>query len=515
MTQAKFVEGPILRHILVMSSTAAVGISALFVVDLLDIFFLSLLGEHELAAAVGYAGSISFFTTSIGIGLSIALGALVSRSIGAKDVVLAKRLLLNSAVVTTLISVLVAAVVTTFIPELVALVGASGHTAELAASYLYILVPSLPFICLAMALGGALRAVGDAKLSMMSTLAGGGVNAVLDPIFIFMFAMGIEGAALASVLARVAVFVIAGRGVVVKHKLLGHFDKAHFVADLKPIFAIAGPAMLTNVATPIGNAFVTRAIADFGDAYVAGWAVLGRLIPVTFGMIFALSGAIGPIVGQNFGAGQFDRVRESLTRAIQFCTVYVLVMSLLLFALKSHLVNVFDMKGDSADLIHFFCSYIAVFFIFSGILFVANASFNNLGKAKYSTLFNVGKATLGTVPFVYFGALWGGVYGVLIGQILGSILFGTLGVWVAYRLVDKVAAQAQFSAMANVGGVNAVPCNVALTEEEEIANCVAENLPSATNPLSSSCVQMAQLTEEQESESVLPITYLEEGKKPN
>lgn len=515
MTQAKFVEGPILRHILVMSSTAAVGISALFVVDLLDIFFLSLLGEHELAAAVGYAGSISFFTTSIGIGLSIALGALVSRSIGAKDVVLAKRLLLNSAVVTTLISVLVAAVVTTFIPELVALVGASGHTAELAASYLYILVPSLPFICLAMALGGALRAVGDAKLSMMSTLAGGGVNAVLDPIFIFMFAMGIEGAALASVLARVAVFVIAGRGVVVKHKLLGHFDKAHFVADLKPIFAIAGPAMLTNVATPIGNAFVTRAIADFGDAYVAGWAVLGRLIPVTFGMIFALSGAIGPIVGQNFGAGQFNRVRESLTRAIQFCTVYVLVMSLLLFVLKSHLVNVFDMKGDSADLIHFFCSYIAVFFIFSGILFVANASFNNLGKAKYSTLFNVGKATLGTVPFVYFGALWGGVYGVLIGQILGSILFGTLGVWVAYRLVDKVAAQAQFSAMANVGGVNAVPCNVALTEEEEIANCVAENLPSATNPLSSSCVQMAQLTEEQESESVLPITYLEEGKKPN
>ncbi|ABN62019.1 MATE family efflux transporter [Shewanella baltica] len=515
MTQAKFVEGPILRHILVMSSTAAVGISALFVVDLLDIFFLSLLGEHELAAAVGYAGSISFFTTSIGIGLSIALGALVSRSIGAKDVVLAKRLLLNSAVVTTLISVLVAAVVTTFIPELVALVGASGHTAELAASYLYILVPSLPFICLAMALGGALRAVGDAKLSMMSTLAGGGVNAVLDPIFIFMFAMGIEGAALASVLARVAVFVIAGRGVVVKHKLLGHFDKAHFVADLKPIFAIAGPAMLTNVATPIGNAFVTRAIADFGDAYVAGWAVLGRLIPVTFGMIFALSGAIGPIVGQNFGAGQFDRVRESLTRAIQFCTVYVLVMSLLLFVLKSHLVNVFDMKGDSADLIHFFCSYIAVFFIFSGILFVANASFNNLGKAKYSTLFNVGKATLGTVPFVYFGALWGGVYGVLIGQILGSILFGTLGVWVAYRLVDKVAVQAQFSAMANVGGVNAVPCNVALTEEEEIANCVAENLPSATNPLSSSCVQMAQLTEEQESESVLPITYLEEGKKPN
>ncbi|MGP1782901.1 MATE family efflux transporter, partial [Shewanella frigidimarina] len=171
-----------------------------------------------------------------------------------------------------------------FIPELLSLVGATGETAKLAESFLNIVVPSLPFICLAMALGSALRAVGDAKLSMVSTLIGGGVNAVFDPIFIFMFAMGIEGAAVASVLARIAVFAVAARGVVVKHNLLGRFNVEHFVEDLKPIFAIAGPAMLTNVATPIANGVVTRAIADFGDGYVAGWAVLGRLIPVSFGM---------------------------------------------------------------------------------------------------------------------------------------------------------------------------------------------------------------------------------------
>ncbi|GGB73347.1 MATE family efflux transporter [Shewanella inventionis] len=449
MTTAKFVEGPILRHILVMSSTAAVGISALFVVDLLDIFFLSLLGEVELAAAAGYASTISFFTTSIGIGLSIALGALVSKAVGAKNIKLAKRLFLNSAIVTLLTSVLVAIVVFSFIPELLALVGATGRTAELAQSYLTILIPSLPFICLAMALGGALRAVGDAKLSMMSTLAGGGVNAVLDPIFIFSLSMGIEGAAAASVLARIAVFVISARGVVVKHKLMGRFSYVEFKQDLGVIFSIAAPAMLTNVATPIGNAVVTRAIADFGDSYVAGWAVLGRLIPVSFGMIFALSGAIGPIVGQNFGANEFERVRLSLTKAVQFCVVYVLAMSLILFLLRDVIVSSFEMKGDAAELIVFFCQYIAVFFIFSGILFIANASFNNLGKAKYSTLFNVGKATIGTIPFVYFGAQWGGVYGVLIGQVIGAIIFGVVGILFAYRLVDSISQQSGVSADAN------------------------------------------------------------------
>ena len=479
MPTAKFTQGSILRHILVMSSTAAVGISALFVVDLLDIFFLSLLGEQELAAAVGYAGTISFFTTSIGIGLSIALGALVSRAIGAKDITSAKRLLMNSAVATLVVSLIVAAAVTLFIPELISLLGASGKTASLAADYLYILVPSMPVICLAMALGTALRAVGDAKLSMMSTLSGGAVNAIFDPIFIFALSMGIEGAAVASVLARFAVLIIAARGVVIKHKLLGQFDIVAFKSDLKPIFAIAGPAMLTNVATPIGNAVVTRAIADFGDGYVAGWAVLGRLIPVSFGMIFALSGAIGPIVGQNYGALEFDRLKESLTRALQFCVVYVVSVSLLLFLLKEPIVSVFDLSGDAADIIRFFCTFIAVSFLFSGALFVANASFNNLGKAKYSSFFNVGKATLGTIPFVYFGAQWWGVQGVLVGQALGSVLFGVLGVIVAYRLVERVRENEAAH----------IPVLSNSDDEEELSM-------TSPNPLSSSCAQMAQMTEE-------------------
>lgn len=487
MTTAKFVEGSIFRHIWVMSSTAAIGISAIFLVDLLDIFFLSLLGEQELAAAVGYAGSISFFTTSIGIGLSIALGALVSKAIGAKDIVLARRMLLNCAIVSFFISVVVALLVGLFIPELLRLLGASGHTAELAESYLYILIPSLPIMCLAMALGGALRAVGDAKLSMMSTLAGGGVNAVLDPIFIFLLAMGIEGAALASVLARLAVLVISARGVIFKHRLVDKINGSHLRADLPVIFAIAMPAMLTNVATPIGNAVVTRAIADFGDSYVAGWAVLGRLIPVTFGMIFALSGAIGPIVGQNFGAQEFDRVRDSLTKAIQFCLVYVLVMSLSLFVFKHHIVSAFDLQGDAAELVVFYCQYMSLFFIFSGILFVANASFNNLGKAKYSTFFNVGKATLGTIPFVYFGAMYGGVYGVLIGQALGSVIFGFGGVIMAYVLVDKIEQASLLLDKPSMGATE-------LETSSKVQSDIAQTTPT-DSPLSSSCAQLAQLNE--------------------
>ncbi|RYV03171.1 MATE family efflux transporter [Shewanella sp. OPT22] len=473
MPQAKFVSGSIMRHIWVMTSTAAIGISALFLVDLLDIFFLSLLGEEELAAAVGYAGTITFFTTSIGIGLAIAMGAVVSKAIGAKQKNKAKQLLLNASLITFVISIVVAIIVTSLIPQLVALIGATGRTAELAESYLYIILPSMPIICLAMALGAALRAVGDAKLSMMSTLAGGAVNAVLDPIFIFTFAMGIEGAAAASVIARLAVLVVSARGVFIKHGLGTKFELDNFKRDLKPVFAIALPAMLTNVATPIGNGYVTREIAEFGDSFVAGWAVLGRIIPFAFGMVFALSGAIGPIIGQNYGAKNFDRVRLSLTNAMQFNFAYIFMVSILIFLLQDYIISGFDLQGNGADIVMFFCTFIAITFVFNGALFVANASFNNLGKPKYSSFFNIGKATLGTIPFVYIGAQYYGVYGVLIGQAVGGVIFGTAGVWVAYRLIHKVEMKES------------------IEDETEL-----ELTPTSSSPLSSSCSQMEQLNKE-------------------
>jgi Na+-driven multidrug efflux pump len=89
--QAKFLEGSLFRHISVMSLTASVGLMAVFLVDFVDMIFISMLGKAELAAAVGYAGAILFFTTSFGIGMAIAAGALVARALGAGDEALARR----------------------------------------------------------------------------------------------------------------------------------------------------------------------------------------------------------------------------------------------------------------------------------------------------------------------------------------------------------------------------------------------------------------------------------------
>ena len=205
----------------------------------------------------------------------------------------------------------------------------------------------------------------------------------------------------------------------------------------RTLFTVAGPAVLTNLATPVGAAFVTHSIAQFGASAVAGVATMERLIPVAFGLLYSLSGAVGPVLAQNLGAGQFGRVREGLRASMAFMASAVLVAWLVLALLQGPIVSVFALQGVGADIVHAFCSWLAASFFFLGALFVANAAFNNLGHPLWSTAFNWGRATLGTIPFAWWGAQYGPVQ-VLAGQALGAVLFGSLAVVVAFRLTAKL-----------------------------------------------------------------------------
>lgn len=415
-----------MKHILTMSGAGSIGLMSLFIVDLLDMMFISMLGQVELAAAVGFAGTLIFFSTSISIGTSIAMGALVSKDLGAKRVDSARQLVMNVLVTAFLVNAVVTGIMTYYIPELLALIGAKGEALEHAKDYMYILLPTTPAVALGMAAGAALRAVGDAKRSMMATIWGGVANAILDPIFIFLFMWDVQGAALASAVSRFTVLAFSLWPLIKQHDLVGRFNLSEWLESIKPVCTIAIPAIFTNIATPVGNAIVTSSIAKFGEDYVAGFAVIGRLTPVVFACIFALSGAVGPIIGQNYGADRLDRVKETLFNSLIVVTIYCVVVSLILYLLQSQIVFGFNLTGDADTIVRVFCTYVAITFVFNGAQFVANTSFNNLGKPLYSTALNVGKATLGTIPFVYFGSAWFGALGVLYGQALGSVVFGVL-----------------------------------------------------------------------------------------
>lgn len=440
--QAKFTQGSIFRHINVMTLSGTVGLVALFLVDLADMYFLSLLGQVEINAAIGYAGSILFFTLSLGIGLSIGCSALVAQVVGKGDKDSAKRQIthiLLAIVVTTIPTI---AVLLLCMDQILNWLGASGTAKDLAIAYMAIILPSMPVMAVAMACGGVLRALGEAKNAMNVTLIAAGVNAVLDPVFIFVLDWEIRGAALATVCAR---FAMAGFGlwlILKHHQLLGKIQMPKLTGDIKRYFAIAFPAILTNLSTPIGLAYITYVMAGFGDEAVAGQAIVGRLQPVAFAGLFALSGAVGPIAAQNLGAQQFPRIFETLHKSVIFVLVYCGVACGLLLIATPWLISAFKVSGLTADMVRWFCYGFSLIFVFNGITFVTNALFNNLHAATYATQFNFGKATLGTIPFAYFGGAWGGPLGVFWGTLIGAAIIAGLGLWVCEWHIRKLQKKA-------------------------------------------------------------------------
>ncbi len=439
-----FTHGSLMRHVAVMTATGAIGLTAIFAVDLLSLFWVSRLGNQAFKAAVGYVGLANFFGMAFNIGLTIAASATVSRAIGAGNRPQGRRLAASTLVITAIVSTLVTGVMLAGRDwGLAHIVHATGEPFAVASKFLAITLPANLPMALGMTMSGLLRAVGDARRAMYVTLSGAIATAILDPVLIFGLGLGVYGAAWATVASRLAFLVVGWRGSVLVHDIVARPSLQATRRDFGWIMAIGFPAIMANLATPVGSAYTIRVFSDVGEAAIAAGAVIDRVTPVAFGVIFALTGSVGPIIGQNFGARLMGRVQRALTDSFLLSIGYVLIAWMVLAFAAPYIVAAFDARGESADYVTFYCRVGVVAWLFLACLFVANTAFNNLGFPMLSMAFNWGRATLGTIPFVTVGVRYGGVKGGLIGVALGCAVFGLIGVAAAYRTIARLAWRMQ------------------------------------------------------------------------
>lgn len=428
-----------MRHVVIMTLTSAIGLISVFLVDAISLFYISRLGDAAQTAAVGRASYVLGFIIGISVGVMIGASVTVARAVGAKREEAAHSYATSSLLIVFGFLSLVAIGMLLSRDLLLGLLNAEGDALRYAQTYLNIILPATPFLGIGMVAMGILRAVGDVKRAMTITLAGGILTAILDPIFIFGLGLEVTGAAMVSAGVRVGFAFLGLYYLIGIHNMLTLPKLGRFITDARDIMQLGIPAVLTNLAPQVGAFIIAYKIAEFGDMALAGQSVVDRLIPLAFGVIFALSGAVGPILGQNFGAGKMDRVRRTLIDAITFNLVYVTLAWGLLFLSRNAIKDAFSATGDMALMIDLFCIVVAGSFLFNGLLFVSNPVFNNLGKPLWATGFNWARQTLGVIPFIWIGAELGGLRGIAYGVALGSVPFAILSLSAAFWLIKHTS----------------------------------------------------------------------------
>ncbi len=439
MSVAVFTTGSTMRHVLIMTSTSAIGLMAVFFVDAISLYYISLLNDTAQTAAVGRASYLIAFIIGISIGMMIGASVIVSRALGAKNIDKAYSYAGTSIIAAFIINGAIALLLLLSLDWLLALLNTQGETLRHAKIYLTIILPATPFFGIGVVSMGILRAKGDAKRAMIITLVGGIVVALLDPIFIFVLGLETMGAAIVVAIVRVGFAFLGLYYLIGVHNMIKWPNIERFISDVKQLLKFSIPAILTNLAPPFGAFLIAQAITIYGDEAIAGQAVVDRLIPIAFGVIFALSGAVGPIIGQNAGANNMQRVKQTLIDGIKFNIVYVSIAWLVLFLSSNLIIEIYSAKGDMALMIRLFTTIMAASFFFNGLLFVTNAAFNNLGYPLWATMLNWSRQTVGVLPFVWVGAHYGDLYGIAWGVTLGSIPFAFLALFLAFRLINRLS----------------------------------------------------------------------------
>ncbi|WP_114520685.1 MATE family efflux transporter [Altererythrobacter sp. ZODW24] len=386
---AKLTRGSIRGHLVAQTLPMIIGIAAMTSVGLVDAYFIGQLGSAELAA-ISFIFPISVAIVSLGVGVSVGINSVVARALGAGDDDEAARRG-NFGIAFAIALGLMACVLLYFLSEpLFRLMQADETLLPLILIYMKPFAFGLPLILAIQGVNGVLRGQGEAKRTSMIAIAYSVANWILDPLLItgaFGFAgYGVAGAAYATVLgwgvgAAMAFYLLRGTAINFHPRRL---KEADWVKSLRAIGRVAGPAAFSNSINPMGLAVLTALIAAEGQAAVAGFGAGGRLQSFAVVPLLALSAAIGGIVGQNWGAKQYDRSRSALVQAGAFCLIYGLSVALVLVAAGDWFAGFFS---DDPAVTHEFTRYLAISawgYAGFGVLIVVNGAFNAIDRSSFA-----------------------------------------------------------------------------------------------------------------------------------
>ena len=442
-------QGSLVKHILRILGPSSIAMFALLSGGLIDTFFLGRLTDANIPnfgvlalAALGFGFPLTLLGNSANIGLGAGTLSAVSRAIGQGNQERARRhgaaaILMGLCVMAVLISAMLFVM-----PSVLTIMGAQESIYDMAASYLVITLPGLSFISITVMCVNILRARGEAALPSYFLITSALVNIGLNPFLIFGIGpfprLEIEGAALATVIghgvgAMTSLYFVAfnRKAITFANMTLGSIKRAWGV-----IGSVGIPAAGTRVVVPIGATLAVAIIARFLTTEdVAAFTIAGRVEILSIAVLYALSGCIGALAGQNGGAGLTDRVRATFKYCYLVCCIWGTFVAVLLIIFAGPIAGLFstDPVVNSKTTSYFYIVPLTIFAY--GFVFVSSSGLNALGRPVYGLLYTIIRSLVFYVGFIYIGVYFDGLRGAFFGIAAANIISGFIAfTWSMWRV---------------------------------------------------------------------------------
>jgi len=434
-------QGPVGLRLRELTVPTIWGVFAMMTFNVVDTFFVGQLGTRELAA-MSFTFPVAMTVLSAAIGLSAGTSSVLARAAGKDDRIAMQRLTTDALALSTLVTVVMSVIGYLTIDPVFRLLGAPDDLLPLIREYMVPWYAGLVFLLLPMIAMSTLRATGDAATAGRLLIASAVANVIVDPLLIFGLAgfprLELAGAAYATVLARAGMLVVA---LWVMHRRLGLLTLGP--ASLQQvrhswagILHVGLPAAGTNIIIPVANGVIVALVATYGAAAIAGLGIATRIEMFSLVIFYAMSGIIGPFVGQNFGAQRRDRIMLGLKLCYRFCLAYGAALALVVGALAIPIVGLFSDSAAATHVATLYLWIVPVSYGAAGIVMLVNACFNGLGRPLPATTISVTRMVIVYIPLAMLGKALFGIPGIFAAYALSNIVVGAAAAlwgWVACR----------------------------------------------------------------------------------
>ncbi|MGR6872504.1 MATE family efflux transporter [Pseudomonas sp. HK3] len=419
-------QGAISTWLYRLTAPMVLGILSIFLFNLVDTYFISLLGTQPLAA-VSFTFPVTMMIMNLAIGLSIATGAVVARSLGQKQVDQARNWVTASLYLSIILGVILATIGIISQSIIFRWLGADESLLGMISDYMTWWYVGSVLLIVLIIVNASIRATGNTKLPSLLMLGSSLINAILDPLLIFGLGpfpeLGIQGAAIATTISWGVALAFVLKYLLDKDLISLAVPDA-IVSQWRQLAKLGIPAALTNMLGPIASGIMVAWVAQYGTHAVAAYGVGSRIEPLAMIVIMAFTASLPPFVGQNHGAGEHRRIEHALIKSMQFLFVWqVIVYALLVFFAQS-ISAIFSDDSSVQHIIQTFIYIVPLTYFAMGFTLVTTATLNALHKTQLSLSLNLLRLFIIYLPCAWLGQHFGGLTGLFYGCAVGNLIMG-------------------------------------------------------------------------------------------